>query len=239
MQYMNDRVQNQINMINACITVAHTEANTLVWSDHEPADFALDLDALESDFADANSITTNIKDAIAGAGGVKGVARTAAEDAGYILAQALSNHFRKTDDLTNLAKVKVTKRGIQKLRDQDLVATLTDIRDLGGLAATQTGAAGRGVTAARLAKATTTLNRFKSLLSAPRRQVADRGALLRELKPCVAGMIEKLNGLDELVIQFDTTPEGRRFIDAWKIARVVVDAGHGPGEDEEPTPPTA
>lgn len=31
---------------------------------------------------------------------------------------------------------------------------------------------------------------------------------------------------------------GRRFIAAWKQARIIVDAGHGPGEDTPPTPPT-
>jgi len=225
-------------MVNACLTVAHTEANTLVWLGHEPADFAIDLDAIASDYADANSITTNLKNAIAGAGGVKDLAETAAEDAGYLLSQALCNHFRKTGDVVNLAKVKFTKPAIQRLRDQDLVATLTDIRDLGGQAVTQAGAAGRGVTAARVAAATTTLANYKALLGAPRRQVADRGALVRELQTCVAGLVEKLDALDELVIQFGGTPEGQRFVEAWKIARVVVDAGHGPGANDESTPPT-
>ena len=191
MQIVNDRLQNQLNMIGSCITTAKAPLHLPVWTGKEPADFALDLDALASDYGDANSILTNLRNARGGAGSVKDQAETAAEDAGFILARALCSHYRKTGDLDNLAKVDLTKTAIVRLRDQDLVATLLVIRDLGDAAKTQPGATGRGVTAA----------------------------------------------LDDLVIQFDGTPEGLRFIEAWKRARVIVDAGHGPGEEETPTPP--
>ena len=88
-----------------------------------------------------------------------------------------------------------------------------------------------------MATLTSALQQYQEQLNAPRRQVVDRGAVLRELTTHVAGMMEKIAALDDLVIQFDGTPEGLRFIEAWKRARVIVDAGHGPGEEETPTPP--
>ena len=50
-----------------------------------------------------------------------------------------------------------------------------------------------------------------------------------------------VEAIDDLVVQFDGTPAGRTFIAAWKQARIIVDGGHGPGEDEEGegTPPPA
>ena len=238
MQITNDRLQNQINMIGACVTVAELPEFHAVWTGHEPADFATDLDALKSDLADTTSTTTNLKNARGGAGSVKDQAETALEDAAFLLARALCSHYRKTGDLDNLAKVNLTKHAIQKCRDQDLVATATVIRDLGSAAQGQPGAAGRGVTTARATAVTTALTRYQAALNAPRGQTVTHGAVLRELETCVAGLMEKVRALDDLVIQFDGTDAGRRFIDAWKGARVIVDAGHGPGAEEPPAPPT-
>jgi hypothetical protein len=38
----------------------------------------------------------------------------------------------------------------------------------------------------------------------------------------------QLSDLDDLSLQFNGTDAGRRFIEAWKCARNIVDAGHGP-----------
>ena len=207
MQIPNDRTQNHLNMFGACITVAELPAFSLVWTGHEPADFATDFDAFKSDWADANSYLTNLKGAAGGAGSAKDQAETAAEDAGYLLARALCSHYRKTGDPDNLAKVNLTKYAIQRLRDLDLVATLTVIRDLGGAAQRQPGVSGRGVTTARVTAAATTLARYEAQLNAPRSQVVNRGSYLRELETHVAGMLEKIHALDDLVLQFDGTAE--------------------------------
>jgi hypothetical protein len=40
-----------------------------------------------------------------------------------------------------------------------------------------------------------------------------------------------------LVLQYDGTNAGKRFIEAWKRARIIVDAGGG-HSGTPPTPPT-
>ena len=60
---------------------------------------------------------------------------------------------------------------------------------------------------------------------------------LRDLTTRIAALMEEIRDLDDLVIQFDGTEAGRRFISAWKQARNIIDAGHGPGP-ATPTPPT-
>jgi len=42
--------------------------------------------------------------------------------------------------------------------------------------------------------------------------------------------------MDDLVVQFDGSEPGKRFIEAWKRARIIVDSGGGGGTS--PTPPT-
>ena len=51
------------------------------------------------------------------------------------------------------------------------------------------------------------------------------------------GLIARVEDLDDLVLQFDTTPEGLAFITAWKQARIIIDAGHGPGTPPAPAGP--
>ena len=55
------------------------------------------------------------------------------------------------------------------------------------------------------------------------------------MKTTVADLVSQIEDLDDLVLQFDT-PAGEQFQAAWTIARRIVDAGHGPGEEEAPTP---
>jgi hypothetical protein len=43
--------------------------------------------------------------------------------------------------------------------------------------------------------------------------------------------------MDDLALQFDGTDAGKRFIEAWKRARNIVDTGGGHG-GTPPTPPT-
>ena len=56
-------------------------------------------------------------------------------------------------------------------------------------------------------------------------------------KNCTADMLEQVADLDDLVLQFDGTDAGKRFIEAWKRARIIVDTGGGHGSTP-PIPPT-
>ena len=116
----------------------------------------------------------------------------------------------------------------------------TAIRDLGTAAVTEAGAAGRGVTAARVAALTAAITAFSNVMSTPRGQIVNRSALLKEVETDVAALLEKVSDMDDLVVQFDGTDAGKRFIEAWKRARIIVDTGggHGGTTTPAPTPPT-
>jgi hypothetical protein len=64
--------------------------------------------------------------------------RAVLEDAAYILARALANHFKKTNNLEKLAQVDVTKSEIVQLRQQDLLDKTTAIRDLASATVAET-----------------------------------------------------------------------------------------------------
>lgn len=176
--------------------------------------------------------------AIGGAADPKSVAETALEDAAFVLARALANHFNKTDDLDRLGKVGVSKSEIMKLRTQDLVNKTTAIRDLGAAAVAEAGAAGCGVTAARVAALTAAITGFSNVMSTPCGQIVNRRALLKEVETDTATLMEFVSDMDGLAFQFEGTEAGRRFAEAWKRARIIVNTvgGHG-GMNTPPTPP--
>lgn len=154
-----------------------------------------------------------------------------------MLARALANHFKKTGDLDRRGKVDLTKSQIVKLTTQELVNQTTAIRDLATVAVAEPGAADRGVTAARVATLTAAIAAFALVMNAPRGQIVNRSTLLKEAETDTAALLEKLDDLDDLAVQFDGDEAGRRFIAAWKRARIIVDAGHGGTPPAPPTPP--
>ncbi len=237
---MNLRLQNQLNMVGACITVANSNDYKNIWTGQPPADFGSDMARLQLDYGGVTAKAAQAEAATGGAADAKSVAETALEDAAHVLARALANHFKKIGDLNRHGKVDLSKSDIVKLRTQELVNKATAIRDLAAVAINETGAGGRGVTAARLATLNTSITNFSNVMSTPRGQIVNRSALLREVETDTAALVAAVSDMDDLAVQFDGTEDGRRFIEAWKRARIIVDSGTGRGNGgtPAPTPPT-
>ncbi len=233
---MNNRLQVQLNMVGACITVAQSSDYKPAWNGKPPADFGTDIVQLATDYGAVTAKAAQADSATGGATDAKAVAETALEDAAFVLARALAIHFKKSGDIDRHGKVDVSKSEIMKLRTQELVNKTTAIRDLGTAAVSEARAAGRGVTAARVAALTAAITGFSNVMSTPRGQIVNRSALLKEVETDVAALLEKVSDMDDLVVQFDGSEPGKRFIEAWKRARIIVDSGGGGGTS--PTPPT-
>ena len=233
---MNLRLSNQTTMVGACLNIANSTDYKGIWTGNPPADFGTDMAQLQASYIAIAAKAALVDGATGGAADVKAAAESNLEDAAYVLARALANHFKKTNDLNRLGKVDVSKSEIVSLRNQDLVAKTTEIRDLGTGAVAEAGAAGRGVTPARIATLTAAITTFSGVMSTPRGQIVNRSTLLKELDTDVAALLQKVSDMDDLVLQFDGTSGGLRFIEAWKHARTIVDTGGGSATP--PTPPT-
>lgn len=216
-------------MVGACLTVAQSPEYRPVWQGQPPADFAADLARLAADHAAITAKAAQSDAATGGAADAKAAAETALEDAAFVLARALALHFKKAGDLDRHGKVDFTKTEIVKLRTQELVNQATALRDLATAAVGEPEAGLRGVTAARVAALTAAITQFSAVMSTPRGQIVNRGALLREVETDVAALLDLVGDLDDLVVQFDRTDAGRRFGEAWRRARIIVDAGGGQG----------
>jgi len=167
----------------------------------------------------------------------KDAAETTLEDLAHPLARALALHFKKTGDLVSRAKVNFSKSALQRLRDQVLVTRTAEIRDLAQSALAQPGTTGRGITAARITALSAAIDAFAPYVNAARTEIVNRSALYRELATDVAELMEQINDLDDLVLQFESEA-GQNFQTAWTAARKIIDTGRSPGEEEPPSPPS-
>jgi hypothetical protein len=194
---------------------------------------------LQTDYGAVTAQAAQADAATGGAADAKAVAETALEDAAFVLARALAVHFKKSGNLDRHGKVNVRKSDIMRLRTQELVTKTTAIRDLATVAVAEDGAAGRGVTAARLAALTAAITAFSNVMSTPRGQIVNRSALLKEVETDIAALMESVSDMDDLALQFDGTEAGKRFVEAWKRARIIVDTGGGHTPPPPPTPSPA
>lgn len=235
---MNDPLQNRLNMIGACLTFANAAGNLAAWQNQPPLDLTADMATLGTLYTAASETGSQLAGATTGVAEGKDAAETVLEDRGYLLARAIFNHCRKTGDAENCGRVNLTKSAIQRLRDQDLLATSRDIRDIAQAKSAEPGAAGRGITAAAITALTGAIDAYALVVNAPRTRIASRTALNRELATRVAACMDHIENVDDLVIQL-TGPGAADFIAGWQQNRIIVDAGHGPGEEEPPPPAPA
>ena len=234
---MKNRLTNQLDMAGACINLASKPEHNAVWNTTPPLDFVADFAAFQAEYASTSAAVSAAYAATTGPASAKDLAETALEELAYPLSRAVCIHFKKIGNFTDRAKVDFTKSALVGMRDQELKTTCELIRQLADAARDDSGAMGRGITTARVAALGAALTAFSNLLNAPRGQVANRSALIREVETRIGALVERLPDLDDLVLQYSETEAGRAFIAAWKRARIIVDAGHGPTE-EKPTPPT-
>ena len=77
----------------------------------------------------------------------------------------------------------------------------------------------------RISTLTAAINAFTKVKYVPRGQIVNRSTLLKEVDTDTADLLEQFANMDDLVLQFDGTAAGKRFIEAWKHARIIVDTG--------------
>ena len=217
-------------MVDACLAAAHTKDHVTVWKDREPEDFTIDLEQLQIDYATLMTKCTLAESVTGGATDTKAVTETTLENQTFLLARALASHFKKTKDLARRAQVDLSRPAVMRLRENELIARATAVRDLGATTQFEPDAGKRGVGAQRVAMLTLAIDAFKKAMSAPLGEIVNRSTVLREIETDTAALMEQLGDLDDLVVQFEDYDGGDRFIEAWKRARTISDrvAEQGP-----------
>ena len=222
---MNLKLQTHLAMIRACLNVVDSPAYKPIWSNQPPVDFGAGVAKLTTDYARVSAKAAMADRTAIGSADARATAETVLEERTYVLTRALTLHFKRTGDVERRGKVNVAKSEIVKLRTQELVNRATAVRDLGAAAVNDPGAEGRGITTARVDALSEAIADFLSVIGNTRGQIVSRGTLLRDVETEIATIMDDLNDLDDIVLQFGDTDAGHSFVEAWRRARTIVDAG--------------
>lgn len=238
---MKTRTSNQLKMVEACLAVAQGPEHIAVWTDQEPVAFGTYLRQLQESYSSVLSTVALTESAAGGAADTKAATESILEEQAHVFARALAFHFKKAKDLTRRAQVDLSRSAIEQLREKELISKTTNIRDLGAAAVSEPDAAAHGITSARVDALTAAIGAFQKAMVLPRGQIVNRGTLLKEIETDTAALIEQLHDLDDLVVQFEITPAGKRFVEAWTRARVIIDrvaefSVKTPATDKTPQP---
>jgi hypothetical protein len=216
-------------MVGACINVAQSTDHNSVWHGREPVGFETEFSQLLTEYGDITARAAGVVAHKVGSTEAKAAAETALADAAYLLARALTVHFTQSGDVERRSEVDFTRKQFTEVRSRDLLDRANAIRSLAAATLGEPNAEGVGISDERLAALTTAIAEYSRLIDLPRGQMANRNTQRKGIEEDTLGLVERTHRLDDLILQFDGTPEGRQFIEAWRRARVIVDAGTGHG----------
>ena len=229
---MTDKQENKLSMAKAVQLVLQNNS-TIVSTIVAFATAATDLDnAIDT----IDGIVQLQVKQITGKAIDKGSAEQTAIAAALELVGPTKSYARFINDNTLYETVDYSKTSLQRLRDTELVNTLTLIRDtVQGVLANL---ADYGVTAAMTTALTQAIGTYSALVAAPRAAIniksAATEALVTEFKK-LDPLFDRLDGLAE--IKKNTEAD---FYNTYKSARIIVDTGsNGGGPKDGKTGPTA
>jgi len=93
-----------------------------------------------------------------------------------------------------------------------------------------------GITAAAVTSVNKEVEEYAAVVSAPQAGIADRKSLTQQMRDRFNAVEALFVALDDLILQFGTTLEGRDLIASHLASRIIRDLGAGPGEPEAPAP---
>ena len=160
------------------------------------------------------------------------------------MSRALLEWFRAHGDHTNAAKVDISKSKWHDMRDERFLDQLKLTLSLAKDALTKDAQADEyGITPARVDLFAKEVAEYAEIIAAPQSSIAERKGMTGQMKDKFKEVEAKFVSLDNLILQFGRTPEGREMIAAYQAARIVRDLGGSPStakakaEAKAATPP--
>jgi hypothetical protein len=237
---MRDEFLNRLAMFQTSLNTLNSTEHKPTWFNQNPPRFTTKVGATAQALTDLEEYCRQQEAATTGAAEQKGREETEAEDAAFTVGRVLVTYFRDHGNETDAAKADLPISEWRALRDQQLLEKARLVRDLAqGLTAgaTAANAAEYGIDAAAVEALTKEIDDYASVITAPQQTIGGRAALTRQARPRFNAVEKKFGELDDLILLFGKTAPGRALIAAYRAARIVRDAGHGP--QAAPPPPAA
>lgn len=237
---MNDTLNCKLDSFHSTLAVAFKDEFKPLWLNQPPLAFSegiteaqADVASLVKQGAEQSVKTTGPTDALKGL-------RLQFEKALHPITRASYQCLTKLGRVEDAAKLDLSPTDLHTARAQALAGMGETILDLAE-PLTKAPAAGQpapgekyGVTAAKVTALDALWERYSTAVGKPRSARSERKARTDALPGNFAAVEAKFAILDDLIIQFNGTEVGDRFVDAWFNARRVIDTGR---RANKPTPP--
>ncbi len=241
---MKDTLTNKLDSFNNALAVADAVENKPLWDGQSPLAFAEGIAAVRISVASLASDGASQSQDITGTTGAFKLLRTDFETSLHKLARSTYRCLLKQGNTADATKVDLTPSNLHDARSSALAGFGETVLDL---ADTQTTAPAPGqpapgekygITPASVAVVDDLWTRYSTAVGVPASARSKRKAKTDALPGKFADTEELYSELDDLIIQFDTTPAGQHFIDSWFNARQVVALGRHAAKPKVPAPST-
>ncbi len=239
---MNDKFVNRMGMFKTALDTLNSAQHTATWFNKDPKIFTVKVAQAVQAVDDLGKFCRQQGINLTGVTQDKKREEHEAVEATYTLAGLLIEWFKDAKDLTNAAQVDFTRRDLYNERDETALGKMRNVRDLAQAILddddpqTVTAAAEYGITALVVQAADKEIEEFAVVLNAPSSSISQRAALTIQLRARFNEVEAKFVSLDNLILGFNNTPEGRALIAAYEASRIVRDLGSGSATAPQ-TPP--
>ena len=229
---MNDNLVNRLSMFQASIRTLDKYKD--VWFEKTPRIFTAKLEAAVVAVSELELLGQRQEEDTRGATEAKQRAESDLEEAAYVLGGTLAIWFYDQQHEEQAAKVALTQSEWRRLRSQQLLEKARLVLRLSqevvaGHDAEQ--AAEYGISAETLGSYEKAVEEYHRLVTASDQSIAGRKALTAELPRRFNEVADQFEVLDQLILQFGVTAEGRDLVSAYQAARVIRDRGRRPSAE--------
>ena len=231
---MKDEFSNRLTMFKTARDLLNLPERKPVWLNVNPTIFTTKVAALDPAITALEAYCQAHGVDITGAALDKDREETDVENLAHQIGRLLVQYFRDQEDETNAATCELSLSQWRGLRD---VALIQKAREIHQLAVTAAAAGGPdyGITSTLASLLDGEIGEYEIVITKPQTSIAQRKALTLGLRAEFKKVEAKFESIDDLILAYNTTEAGRSLIAAYKAARIIRDAGHGP--TPPPVPP--
>ena len=239
---MKNTIADKIVSFNASLAVADQPDNQPLWQNQPPLAFNDGLGVARASVTALVQAAAKQSIKTTGATGALRGLRTQFEKSLHPIARATFQCLTKLGRTEDAAKVDLSPTDLHDARAIALaglgetVLELAEPLSKSPAAGQPASGAAYGLTDATVAATDDLWHRFSTAVGAPGGARSARKAKTNALPVQTAAVEAQFAVLDDLIVQFNATPAGQHFVDAWFNARRVIDTGRRANKPAPPAP---
>jgi hypothetical protein len=238
---MNDRFADRLTAFQTASDTLFSDRWRPVWQGKSPLIFTERAEQMRTALAALEDFCRRQGVVITGAAEDKQREEAELEDAAFINAKTLVEFYKAQGNLTEAARFDFPITRWRQLRDSELLSeaksVLLAIRAIAENPDTAAEAANYQLTAEAADALEKEHADYDRLATAPAQGISTRKAMTSQLRAEFANLSAAFETLDNLILRFSGTAEGRDLIATYEAARIIRDTGSRSRDEAPPATP--